>query len=415
MAGLLPIAGTATASQPDTDDGLTYRLWDIPINWRQSCQVTLEARTEILKSRSGREQRVALRQTPRKHLEFLVTCAKDRYRSLINHMAAGQGNIFDVGDFSTSTISSTAAVQGDDRITVESVPYWALNGRHVVLSAGAQIARYRVSYVDGSTLVLTSLLREAWPSGTQISAVVNGRLATGQSARAITNAVVEAVIAMDVDPGTEADETPPPPDVTFNGREVFLLKPNWGEPIALAFPSGSETVDYGQGRIASFLPVTFPQDTMRAVYIGRKRDEIDAIRHFFLRMMGQQGEFYMPSQMADIQPAAALVSAQNYLTVTGTDFAAVYGSDTVHKAIAVFLNDGTTIYRQVASVAPNGTDSRLTIVSTWGADIALDAILMVSWMPAWRLMSDSLTLEYITSGVGRTTLTMKTLEDLTGE
>src|SRR5690606_3636520 len=125
-------------------------------------------------------------------------------------------------------------------------------------------------------------------------------------------------------------EIPEAPLVTFNGREVFLKKPNWRERISDNFLAGREAVDYGRGRIASFKMLDFVERTRRAIYLGRDRAELNAIYQFFLRRWGQQGEFYAPTWMEDIVPKTALASGQATMRVAGTDFHAAYADDTIH-------------------------------------------------------------------------------------
>lgn len=396
------------------------KLWDIPVNWRQSYQVDLEFRTSILRSRSGREQRRALRQTPRKATSFLSLAATDKVGVLTTwdvaarRITSGQGGDWEIGDFSLATVAPTGAPLGADRIAVESVPFWAIAGARVVLAAGKQIVAKTVLLIAGNDIVFDSLLAEAWPARTKVLPALAAHLATEIGVRTLSATAAELSVNFIVDPGTEIAETPPVASLIFNGREVFTKTPNWREPLSRNFVSGRESVDYGFGRTASFLPAKYPEMSQRAVYVGRDRADIDSLRHFFLRMKGQRGEFYMPSGTDDIRPKAALASADTYLTVAGTDFAAAFATDTVHKAIALLLADGTTLYRKVASVAVNGSDSRLTCTTNWGADIALGNIRKLSWMPVWRLASDALALEFLTDGVAQTTLPMKTLEDLAG-
>ncbi|TPI86365.1 ribosomal protein L32 [Mesorhizobium sp. B2-8-9] len=390
------------------------RLWNLPVNWRESYSVTLTLKTEPITSRSRREQRRAWRQTPRKQISHLVTCPKERYLLLAQHMSAGQGGEFYVPDMSLVIYTTSAAPVTGDRLTVEEAPFWAVAGTKAILMTPGLFVLKTISSVDGSDIVFEEMFDEAWLPGAKIVPALLSHVQTQVDSRAIGSSVVELTVLIDVEPGTEVVETPDLPTTVFNGREVFELKPNWAEPLGLTFVSGRETVDYDMGRTADFLPSAFPEEQIKAAYLGRGLEEIKAIRHFFLRMMGQQDEFYMPTWMRDIVPKNALTSAGTTMTVAGTDFAAAY-NDTVHKAIAVFLNDGTVRYRKVSSLAVAGSDSVITCVGTWGSNIPLTSIRMVSWMPVWRLLSDGLVLEFLTQSVAQTTLSMKTLEDLAGD
>lgn len=388
------------------------RLWDIPVNWRESYSVSLDVKTETITSRSRREQARAWRQTPRKQISHLITCSKERYLLLKQHMSAGQGGEFYVPDMSLVVYTTSGAPVSGDRITVDSVPFWAVAGAKAILMIPGLFVLKTVSSVDGNDIIFEEMFAETWSAGAKVVPALLSNAQTQVDSRAIGSSIVEATVTFEVQPGTEVPETPDAAGTIFNGREVFEMTPNWADPLSLSFVSGRETVDFDMGRTASFLPSAFPEDQLKANYVRRNSADIKALRHFFLRMFGQQGEFYMPTLMRDIVPKATLSS--NTLTVAGTDFAGAY-NDTVHKAVAVFLNDGTKLYRQVSSLAVSGSDSLLTLATGWGSTIPLSAIRMVSWMPVWRLLSDGLVLEYLTQSVAQTALSMKTLEDLAPE
>lgn len=62
-------------------------VWPLRPNWRGSYAVTYQFATDILITRSGREQRRALRDAPRQQIKFTVTAAQDRFRALMRTLA----------------------------------------------------------------------------------------------------------------------------------------------------------------------------------------------------------------------------------------------------------------------------------------------------------------------------------------
>jgi len=391
------------------------RFWDLAPNWRQSYEVTHEFRTDIITSRSGREQRNALRAEPRKSLSFLSTCSADRYRVMQRQVSVGQGTAWYVGDVTVAVHTADVVPAGADTVEVDDVPFWLVEDAPVVLVSGSLHVLATVSEIDGSEVTFDGAFDVAWPAGTAVVPACLAYLDVGLSGSVKTNNLVELMVNFTVDPGTGLVEPPSSPDVVFNGREVFLKRPNWRESVTSKLVSGREDLDYGRGPLAHFLPVEFPEGDLQATYVGKSVAEIEAIRKFFVRMKGQQGEFYMPSWMQDIEPKQDLVNGQATITVKGTEFADAYGDDTVHRALVVIKTDGTMLYRKVSAVAISGSDSRITCTTNWPSNIPLASISAVSWMPVWRLLSDSLTIEWVTSGVAQTVLNMKTLEDLPGE
>ncbi|MBW7946291.1 MAG: hypothetical protein H3C60_07595, partial [Sphingomonadaceae bacterium] len=87
------------------------RFWPLAPNWRNSVPYDHEFRTETLVSRAGREQRIALRNEPRRVFSFLTTCHKDQYRALARNLTAGQSEDWWVAD-PVTTVGVTAGVPG---------------------------------------------------------------------------------------------------------------------------------------------------------------------------------------------------------------------------------------------------------------------------------------------------------------
>lgn len=390
------------------------KLWPTPINWRASVPYNHEFRTETLVSRAGREQRIALRNEPRRGYSFLTTCHKDQYRALVRSLTEGQAEDWWVGDPTTSVGVVSGVPSGGSTITPKEIAPWMTPGRKVVLTAGSRLGLFTIDTV-GASLTFDETFSAAWPVWTKITLARRAYLKTDMATAVESSTTVELTVTVEVIPGSDPIEIPESPLVTFNGREVFLKKPNWREKISDNFLAGREAVDYGRGRIASFKMLDFVERTRRAIYLGRDRAELNAIYQFFLRRFGQQGEFYAPTWMEDIVPKTALASGQATMRVAGTDFHAAYADDTIHKALVVILHSGQMIYRTISSMAINSGDTVITCGGLWESNIALTDIRMVCWLPVWRFVSDTLTLEWMTDEKGQTAIAMKTLEDLPGE
>jgi hypothetical protein len=108
-------------------------------------------------------------------------------------------------------------------------------------------------------------------------------------------------------------------------------------------------------------------------------------------MRGQQGEFYMPNLTADL-PAVALTGGTSTMTLPGANWHLMHGSDTVRRAVAVTLSDGTVLLNRISSWANVSGDSRATMVSAWPVTVAPSGIRSISWCPVCRLASDSITI-----------------------
>lgn len=393
------------------------RFWELAPNWRSPYQVTHEFRTDIIESRAKREQRNALRAEPRKRLSFSITVAKDRYRTLQRSLAAGsrQGEDWYVPEVTAGVPTDAVAAAGQATISPATTPFWMAAGVPVVLMDGQRHELATIDSVSSGNLIMEDNFSAAWPLGTKIAPALTGYVSTEITGDGPTNNVIEATVTFNIEVGLDVEETPAAAVATFNGRELFLKRPNWNESLNDVYRSARESIDYGQGRMAHFLPAVFPTLVRKAAFVNRDLVEAEAIRQFFLRMKGQQGEFYMPSGQQDIVPISPLTNGQATLTVAGIDFANAYEDDTVHRAVAVRLIDGTTLYRIVSAINPVAGNSRITFTANWPSTIPVADIVMVSWMPAWRLATDAITFEWLTDSVCQVAITMQTIEDLAGD
>src|SRR6218665_3234173 len=89
-------------------------------NWRESCKVSYEFKTDIATSRSNREQRRALRTTPRKKISFKVTLA--HVAPLDRFMARYQNQEVALADMSRHVLTTTPLLEGDSVFPVDPPP-----------------------------------------------------------------------------------------------------------------------------------------------------------------------------------------------------------------------------------------------------------------------------------------------------
>ncbi len=394
-------------------------LWPFSPNLRSAnYTVHREYRTDLILSRIGREQRRALRQTPRKRVEFLQSQSGDCLRDLNNLMVTAQSLQLAIADRPRFTILSAGIGGGSDSTFVDPLPSWIVVGAELVLVDKARQAIRTVNMVvavsgGGWTVTFDESEAVAWPVGTRLNASLNGYLGDNLfSTRTSPRGVLETRIVYHVDPGVEATEDVGAATATFNGRELWLTEPVRWIPVSKRFlQGGAADVDYGFGRIQRFFPIPFATRTWRAVYSGCDFPTSEIFRQLFDRQKGRRGEFFMPTFNADLVPTAALTTAGMTMIVDGSDIATIYDANTVYQALAVRLKTGTWLARKIASiVAGSGDVSTITLLSAWGEDVALNEIDKVCWLPMWRFSTDILTTVWHRENLATVSMGLQTLE-----
>jgi hypothetical protein len=114
-------------------------------------------------------------------------------------------------------------------------------------------------------------------------------------------------------------------------------------------------------------------------------------------------------------PVGGIAAAETTITVQGAETDAVYSGSTVWKAVAVRKTDRSWITRTVTDIAPSGGNSVITVGAAWEQDVALNAIDRVSWLPLWRMASDTMTMSWPLEDVARIKLPMQMIETLAVE
>lgn len=382
-------------------------LWQFSPNWRESYSIAYEFKTDIFVSRSGKEQRRAARSTPRRTITFTVTRAAAEYRKLNATLKAAQGAAVTMADHGRHVRTVSPTVSGATTLAVSSVPDWLIPGAVVALADRDGYAKVTISAVaPNAVLTLAAPLGRAW-SEPKIHPVATGWFDQSLEVKQYGDRIAEADIAFAGEPGIDTIESAGSAEEVFNRREVLLLDPNFATPVAGSFKRTRDAVDFGRGRIATFLPVAFTFRTKQYNILAPSQAERSRIVSLFLRMKGQRGEFYLPSFDDDF----TIVAAPTTLTVrvSGTQIDAVYHGDALHRAVMIRRGQNR-YYRRIVASSHDGMHTTLTSDRAWPCP--LDGEARLSWLVVHRFATDQLSVESITDEVSRTQFSVSTLEDL---
>lgn len=403
---------TYTTNRPDSIRvplaGTRAHMWPFAPNWRESVTVDLSFRTDIITSRSGREQRRALRGTPRKSIGYKLTVDGTKLRIFNRAMAKWQDRPVVMGDPTRFVRLTETATTGVYSVTVTDTPMWLVDGASVVL--GNQMLS-----VDTVVLDQVTFTSPVIDGGTVLRPTLQGMLAGSLAAQYPTSNVAEINVSFDVTPGSELPMVGDPGFDILNGREVFTRRFNWANGLDLTHDWPSEAVDFGFGRTAVFHPRAFGTITRKATFVQQGAEDMAALEMFYQRQKGQRGEFYMPSWLDDLPLKESVLAGTGNLVITGRDTFDAYDGDTVHRAVGLFFRDGRRVYRRVTGMFLDSGDTVLQCDRDFLTDIDPAELYRVSWLTASRLASDQFTQDWLSDGVAQTQLAIRTLEDLTPE
>jgi len=391
-----------------------YATWPLDADWANPVNVMLAFKTDMWVSRSGKEQRRALRETPRKRIEFTSVIWKSQQQTMRAVLAKSQNKAMLVPDFTRSVgLVVTTSVGPSAELT--SVPDWIVPGAYVFFVTQTRVEAREVEAVDGLDVTFAES-SAAWPArSTKVRPALAGQLAQNLQTKQLSDGAVRAGIVFDVTPGSEPARDLGTAAATIGGREIFTRRPNWIGGIDVDYQWPIETVDFGRGVTEIFRPINFGTQLFRAAYVNTTAAQAVEIQQVFERAAGRQGEFYMSTWLSDLTMAAAVESGGTTFAVAGREVFDSYATDTVHQAIGVVPQGGTRLYRLVDGITLSGDDSVIEIDSAWPYDIDPARVVRISWLLACRFASDEMTIEHITDGVSRVQLAIQSLENLPAE
>lgn len=382
-------------------------------DWSGSYKVTRSFKTDIITSRSGKEQRRACRNRARRTLEFTITEMASRVNLVATTMRRTQAAQIYMADSSRSAATVTALAAGAQTVTLSSAPAWLAGP--IVLVSGTQMEVRQPGSVSGAVVTFGDTTANAWPAGADVYPALLGYLRPTIDGKRPSDGVFTGQVAFDVTPVSEPEINPPAAPTIFNQREVLLTSPDWGQDVGASFEHPFNMVDFGQGTVAYTVPIAFASRMHKLTLLQMSAAAMAIVEDVFTRAKGQRGEFYMPTWVNELPPAAVAASGATSFQTAGTDVAAAYAGDTVFKALCVAYSDGTFQFAQVASITVSGANSVLNLAAPLTAAIDPATVRMVCWMPACRFASDAMTTEWLTTAVAQSQLNVVTLEDLTPE
>lgn len=410
FVGVLGVTGTRVTAA-------ALEAFTLLPNWQNGVTITETWLTEVNASRSGREQRAALRAAPRKTLEFTIHLTPSTLAAYRQQLSRTKQSRFVVPELPHKT--NVTVVTDAMTVTVDSVPYWIAADAWVVMRYGSQTSARQVKTVTLGVVVFWLDDGLTWAAGAVLHPGLICERPDELDGTRLTNMSGTRSIQLAVYPGTEVLEDYGVAEITFDSREVLLLAPNWADGQNETSVRPSELVDPGGGVWSRFFPDSDLSEIVEFAFLGGSADAVDNTRKFFHRQKGRQREFYVSTAEYDLDIAEPLASATAIFRTAGVDDALAYAANTTRRAVEIVLTDGTVMRKLVSTITAvsdsDGDWSEFAVVGAWASTIPVEDIERVSWLLLCRNSSDILEVEWLTNEVGRTKMQIQSLEYLAAE
>jgi len=393
--------------------------------------------TTILLSWDGSEQRQALRQEPRRFVAYDYTGMNaeqsERLRALIYH-AQSSAIPFPLWHAAAQLPDNAAAGQQDIVIPREFLwCYRNIGSVELWLDDERGGSSYDLKYITANgVLGLTSMLTANWKAlSTMAIPVFKAVLAVDNSFTARTDDISEMTLNFELLQAQNAPEYYPEqydihydeaiPEVwgyqhdlpaIYQNVEVWQYEPQWADNLDGRFTKNCNRIDYDTGVFKFDAKSYNPSESREITYVLNSRQMINNVQRFFYRHKGTWKSFWAPTWIRDMDLRESAVAGATQLHVKMMWYWKYYNKSSRRKKIVVFLKDGSC---QILSIAGYSRDQ----FSTYGVvfleqplaqDIRMDMILMISFFCRYRFDSDDLTIDYETSTIATTSLTLREVD-----
>jgi len=370
------------------------RILPLRADWSNGVLAEYGFKTEVFTSRDGTEQRTARRQVARQATEVASNLRRGAAARLEADMAKSMIEpVFTRAEWLQARTTAVAA-SGSSVLTFDAVPFWIVDGVKVIATTGTHEDLLTVSATTATTVTVEEAISTEYDVATVVHKALEARFPDTLSVTAITETIKQPRIRLEVIPGTEVETFSNTPLETFEGRELFLKKPNWRDTVSLDFAEPRDVLDPGLGRdfMAAYRRAT--QLTVQCGYTGMSFDKAHELVDFFMRQRGRRNAFWAPVWSRNIQPSETVVVGDNTFQVDGPDFAAAYDGNPLYRAMVAFWPDGGHQANRVTSVT-GAADATVTTVDDW--DNPIEESTRIFWLAYARLNSDVIGAQWLTT------------------
>ncbi len=395
----------------------------------QTIAETLTFKTQIHKAWNSSEQRMAMRNYPRRSIAYDyygMNAAQSQYlRALVYNKSREQ---IEFPLWHAACSLTKPAYLGHFQVNISPQDLWGFYGCSGILFWKNDILGGDRYYLHSLTalgdIVLTEELEKNYDKvQTTICPVAYGYLKPEDNYSAYTAS--HTTMQLNVELNVNYPAMPLPMSLnednyqywefttpyqkaivsSYQGIAVFPIAPSWNADIPATFSKNVNELDNGSGIVKYDVKSSDSSETKEIEYVLSSKSEITNFQRFFMRCKGMLKSFYAPTWLNDIVLARDATRGMNYLLTEWPLFWKYYSSTIRRKLIMVFLKNGEVVIITVAgySVDENGT-GKVFLDSPLPITIRMADVVMISFLCRYRFASDSLTMLYDTTGIATTTV-----------
>jgi len=378
-------------------------------NWRAGWRERLEWLTDVLEAWDGTEQRISLREYPRRRFEYEILARGQAATWLDALLVAWQARIYATPVWPDARLLTADVLAGTTTLSVDTTDTdFHPAGLALLVKDYQTHESVEIASMTAGSITLKRPLENTWPAGTKVVPARLARVGEVQTMRRIVDDAVVTRLALAVDEDTVPAETAADSGTVYQGVPVLERPPNWSEPLEQGMVRAIVALDYRTGRVAVDDRTGQPLTMRKFEWLLGDRTDLGVFRAWLLARAGRLNATWVPSWSADLELAQDVSAGATSLVVRDINYRNYYQFARGRQDIAIELNDGTVFYRRiVAAAAGSPGEEVLSIDASLGQAVGVADVRRIMWMSLMRLESDAAELLYESDSIARCVLTLR--------
>lgn len=359
----------------------------------------LEWKTDVLTNYDGSEQRIALRQRPRRTFQVQMLLGDDADRKrLYDKLFKTAALTVITPSYQYQSRLKVATVIGDNKLYTNTRRADLRVGENVIVATyDGTFFMYEVATVLADHVTITTAFSQVVDAGAIVCGGFAGHFGNksglamqqrgGKAQLSILLTDSRSQVAW---PGYAA--TVP----TFNGKPLLLKNPLANNDAQENFDVGLATIDNMTGKPAYYSAWSQALIEGERQYLIQSlfnQDDLEFWRTFLDTVRGSQKTFYTPTYRNDLVHMAGTPFLPGELVVEGTDYATQYFGHAPFNQIDIETSVGT-FQLAIDNIENLGDSTKLHFVTPIPVDVSHADITRISYLMLVRFGSDSISLTH---------------------
>ena len=295
-----------SAGSSTTITGSRLVVFSFEPNWREPVVENLEWLTDVLSSHNDREQRLMLRQDPRRAMKYLFTFESQNKVNFFQGLLWGwQQRVFVVPVWTDWQYLSAPVAIGATAINVStSLRDFATSNLVLIWRDYLTWEIVEINTLTSSQITLKKATTGAWTTKDRIIPIRLARLSKTLSIARPTATLAEATLQFTYEVGEAVDSNRLGTSswLQFQGLDVLTAPPNVGDAeLTDEYERDMDTVDLGKGAWATYHHSDGPMITRPYSVLCKTRQEIMNLLAFLETHKGKLVPFWMPTWGKDLE------------------------------------------------------------------------------------------------------------------